>query len=128
MGEQRKIAKILSDLDDKIHINNQINQTFESIAQALFKSWFVDFDPVRAKIAAKQEGKDAELAAMCAISGKSEIELQQMAEDDFAGCYGRLLHCFLMVGRKWLGEVPKGVGSFDGWRTSSNSWRRDTFN
>ncbi|HFF5137373.1 TPA: restriction endonuclease subunit S, partial [Acinetobacter baumannii] len=48
LGEQRKIAKILSDLDDKIHINNQINQTLESIAQALFKSWFVDFDPVRA--------------------------------------------------------------------------------
>ena len=108
LGEQRKIAKILSDLDDKIHINNQINQTLESIAQALFKSWFVDFDPVRAKIAAKQEGKDAELAAMCAISGKSEIELQQMAEDDFAALRATAALFPDELVESELGEVPKG--------------------
>lgn len=108
LGEQRKIAKILSDLDDKIHINNQINQTLESIAQALFKSWFVDFDPVRAKIAAKQEGKDAELAAMCAISGKSEIELQQMAEDDFAALRATAAMFPDGLVESELGEVPKG--------------------
>ena len=108
LGEQRKIAKILSDLDDKIHINNQINQTLESIAQALFKSWFVDFDPVRAKIAAKQEGKDAELAAMCAISGKSEIELQQMAEDDFAALRATAALFPDGLVESELGEVPKG--------------------
>lgn len=77
MREQRKIVKILSDLDEKIHLNNQINQTLESIAQALFKSWFIDFDPVRAKIAAKQEGKDPELAAMCAISSKVKLNLSK---------------------------------------------------
>lgn len=108
LGEQRKITKILSDLDDKIHINNQINQTLESIAQALFKSWFVDFDPVRAKIAAKQEGKDAELAAMCAISGKSEIELQQMAEDDFAALRATAALFPDGLVESELGEVPKG--------------------
>lgn len=108
LGEQRKIAKILSDLDDKIHINNQINQTLESIAQALFKSWFVDFDPVRAKIAAKQEGKDAELAAMCAISGKSEIELQQMAEDNFAALRATAALFPDGLVESELGEVPKG--------------------
>ncbi|QPS03333.1 restriction endonuclease subunit S [Acinetobacter johnsonii] len=108
LGEQRKIAKILSDLDDKIYINNQINQTLESIAQALFKSWFVDFDPVRAKIAAKQEGKDAELAAMCAISGKSEIELQQMAEDDFAALRATAALFPDGLVESELGEVPKG--------------------
>ena len=108
LGEQRKIAKILSDLDDKIHINNQINQTLESIAQALFKSLFVDFDPVRAKIAAKQEGKDAELAAMCAISGKSEIELQQMAEDDFAALRATAALFPDGLVESELGEVPKG--------------------
>jgi type I restriction enzyme S subunit len=46
---QKKIAHILSTLDDKIELNRKMNQTLEEMAQALFKSWFVDFDPVRAK-------------------------------------------------------------------------------
>ncbi|MBE8736005.1 restriction endonuclease subunit S [Aeromonas veronii] len=45
-NEQLKIAKILKTLDDKVALNRQINQTLEQMAQALFKSWFVDFDPV----------------------------------------------------------------------------------
>ncbi|MEQ1112824.1 restriction endonuclease subunit S [Acinetobacter johnsonii] len=106
--EQKCIGKILSDLDDKIHLNNQINQTLESIAQAIFKSWFIDFDPVRAKITAKREGKDPELTAMCAISGKSEVELQQMTEDDLAElrATASLFPDELMESE--LGEVPKG--------------------
>lgn len=108
LEEQRKISKILSDLDDKIHLNNQINQTLESIAQALFKSWFIDFDPVRAKIAAKQEGKDPELAAMCAISGKSEVELQQMTEDDLAELRATAALFPDELVESKLGEVPKG--------------------
>jgi len=48
------IAKIIGELDDKIQLNCQINHTLEDIAQAIFKSWFVDFEPTRAKIAAKQ--------------------------------------------------------------------------
>jgi len=139
LGEQRKIAKILSDLDDKIHINNQINQTLESIAQALFKSWFVDFDPVRAKIAAKQEGKDAELAAMCAISGKSEIELQQMAEDDFAALRATAALFPDGLVESELGEVPKGwdkyslskmitlIGGGTPKRSEPNYWNGDIF-
>ena len=71
-------------MDDKIQLNNQTNQTLESIAQAIFKSWFIDFEPVRAKIAAKQNGEDPEIAAMCVISGKSEEDLKKMAEEDFA--------------------------------------------
>jgi type I restriction enzyme, S subunit len=47
--EQRAIADILGTLDDKINLNRRMNATLEAIAQALFKSWFVDFDPVRAK-------------------------------------------------------------------------------
>ncbi len=43
---QKKVAKILGSLDDKIELNRQTNETLEKIAQALFKSWFVDFDPV----------------------------------------------------------------------------------
>lgn len=50
LPEQRVIAHILGSLDDKIEINRCMNETLEAIARALFKSWFVDFDPVRAKI------------------------------------------------------------------------------
>lgn len=70
---QNKIAKILCRFDGKIKINNQINQTLEQMAQALFKSWFVDFEPVKAKVAVLEAGgsqDDATLAAMTAISGK----------------------------------------------------------
>ena len=48
--EQRAIAHVLGTLDDKIELNRRINETLEAMARALFKSWFVDFDPVRAKM------------------------------------------------------------------------------
>ncbi len=108
LNRQKQTAKILSDLDDKIHLNNQINQTLESIAQAIFKSWFIDFDPVRAKITAKQEGKDTELAAMCAISSKSEVEIQQMSDDDFTELQATAALFPDELVESELGEVPKG--------------------
>ena len=80
---QQKIVDILSPLDDKIELNTQINQTLEQIAQALFKSWFFDFDPVRAKVQALSDGlslKQAELAAMQAISGKTPEELTALSQ------------------------------------------------
>ncbi|SDW76589.1 restriction endonuclease subunit S [Nitrosomonas communis] len=49
IDEQRAIAHILGTLDDKIELNRRMNETLEAIARAIFKSWFVDFDPVRAK-------------------------------------------------------------------------------
>lgn len=52
--EQRAIVHILGTLDDKIELNRRMNETLEAMARALFKSWFVDFDPVRAKA----EGRD----------------------------------------------------------------------
>ena len=52
--EQRAIAHILGTLDDKIELNRRMNETLEAMARALFKSWFVDFDPVRAKSALKR--------------------------------------------------------------------------
>jgi type I restriction enzyme S subunit len=55
--EQRAIAKILGTLDDKIELNRRMNETLEGIARALFKSWFVDFNPVRAE----SEGRDTGL-------------------------------------------------------------------
>lgn len=105
---QLNIAKVLSTIDDKIHLNNQINQTLESIAQAIFNSWFIDFEPVRAKIAAKQEGKDPELAAMCAISGKSEAELEQMEKEDFAELQATAALFPDDLIESELGDVPKG--------------------
>jgi type I restriction enzyme S subunit len=63
--QQQKIAAILSSLDDKIELNRAMNETLEQIAQALFKSWFVDFDPVHAKAAGlKPVGMDAATAAL----------------------------------------------------------------
>jgi putative type-1 restriction enzyme hindVIIP specificity protein len=81
--KQREIANILFALDQKIQLNTQINQTLEQIAQALFKSWFVDFDPVRAKAQALSDGlspEQAELAAMQAISGKTPEELTALSQ------------------------------------------------
>lgn len=105
---QIKIGNILNKIDSKIELNNQINQTLESIAQALFKSWFIDFEPVRAKIAAKQTGQDPEFAAMCAISGKSEAELKQMSEDDFAELQATAALFPYELVESDLGEVPRG--------------------
>ena len=50
LSEQRAIAHVLGTLDDKIELNRQMNETLEEMARALFKSWFVDFEPVRAKL------------------------------------------------------------------------------
>jgi type I restriction enzyme S subunit len=63
--DQCEISKILSTLDEKIEFNRRVNSTLEQIAQALFKSWFVDFDPVKAKAEGNTlEGIDAETASL----------------------------------------------------------------
>lgn len=80
---QKAIAKVLSGLDSKINLNQRINQTLETMAQVIFKSWFVDFDPVKAKIAAIQEGTDPLRAAMSAISGKSDAELEALPLEQY---------------------------------------------
>lgn len=56
-SEQRAIASVLGALDDKIELNRQMNRTLEEMAAALFKSWFVDFDPVHAKLARRSLGE-----------------------------------------------------------------------
>ena len=60
--EQRAIAHILGTLDDKIELNRRMNETLEEMARALFKSWFVDFDPVRAKMEGRDPGLPKHLA------------------------------------------------------------------
>ena len=74
---QKKIVSIISGLEDKIELNRQTNQTLEHIAQAIFKCWFVDFEPTRAKIIAKEKGANTaiqELAAQAIICGVITLE------------------------------------------------------
>ncbi len=87
LPEQRAIAHILGALDDKIELNRRMNETLEAMAQALFKSWFVDFDPVRAKAEGRDPGLPKEIADLFPNSFENSE----------------------------LGEIPKGwrVGSVD---------------
>ena len=62
LNEQHAIAHILGTLDDKIELNRRRNETLEAMARALFKSWFVDFDPVRAKMEGRDPGLPQDLA------------------------------------------------------------------
>ena len=61
-ADQKAIAHILGTLDDKIELNQKMNQTLEDIAKAIFKSWFVDFDPVRAKAEGRPTGLPSEIS------------------------------------------------------------------
>ena len=62
--QQRAIAHILGTLDDKIEVNRRMSETLEAMARALFKSWFVDFEPVRAKAEGRDPGLPPHLAAL----------------------------------------------------------------
>ena len=65
LPEQRAIARVLGALDDKIELNRRMNETLESMARAIFKSWFIDFDPVRSKLEGRHPaGMDVETAAL----------------------------------------------------------------
>jgi type I restriction enzyme S subunit len=76
VNEQRAIAQILGMLDDKIELNRRMNETLEAIARALFKSWFVDFDPVRAKA----EGRDPGLPKPLADLFPDSLESSELGE------------------------------------------------
>ncbi len=108
VASQKRIAKVARSIDDKIDLNRRINQTLEAMAQAIFKSWFVDFDPVKAKIAAKQEGRDPLRAAMTAISGKPNDELDTLPPEQ----YDQLVATAALFPDEMedseLGEIPKG--------------------
>lgn len=76
---QHKLAKQLWMLDQKIELNRQTNQTLEEMAQAVFKSWFVDFEPTRAKIKAHENGQNPTRAAMAALAGKTIEQLDVLS-------------------------------------------------
>ena len=117
---ENKKARDLSNIQNKIQLNTQINQTLEQIAQALFKSWFVDFDPVRAKVQALSDClslEQAELAAMQAISGKTPEELTALSQAQ-PECYAELAETAKAFPCEMVEvdgvEVPKGwkIGTF----------------
>ena len=64
LEEQRAIARVLGALDDKIELNRRMSETLEEMARALFRSWFVDFDPVRAKAEGRPSGLPPDLDAL----------------------------------------------------------------
>ena len=117
--EQRTtIGSVLRSLDDKIALNRRINRTLEAIAQAIFKSWFVDFDPVKAKIAAKaaltptlsqKEREEIVLrAAMSAISGKPDAELDALPPEQYAQLAATAALFPDEMDESELGEIPRG--------------------
>jgi hypothetical protein len=68
LPQQLEIARILGALDAKIELNHRMSQTLESMARALFNSWFVDFDPVRAKAEGRDPGIPRDLADLFPVS------------------------------------------------------------
>ena len=105
---QRGAAKALKLLDEKVDLNRRINQTLEAMAQAIFKSWFVDFDPVKAKIAALAAGRDPLRAAMSAISGKTEAELDSLPPEPYQQLAATAALFPEEMEESALGEIPKG--------------------
>jgi type I restriction enzyme S subunit len=108
VDDQKAIADVLLSLDKKIAVNRRINQTLEAMAQAIFKSWFVDFEPVKAKIAAIQAGRDPLRAAMSAISGKPEAELDALPPEQYEQLAATAALFPDEMEESELGEVPKG--------------------
>ncbi|MDZ4854263.1 MAG: restriction endonuclease subunit S [Nitrospirota bacterium] len=101
LPEQRAIAHILGTLDDKIELNRKMNETLEAMARALFKSWFVDFCPVRAKA----EGRDTGLPKNIADLFPDSFEDSEMGE----------------IPKKWKVETLADFSSLN-----PETWSKDT--
>ena len=105
LSDQRAIAHILGSLDDKIELNRQMNQTLEAMARAIFKSWFVDFDPVRenmkrkgAKAQGRKEDKNNSSASLRPGVPALPFHILDLFPDGFEVSE--------------LGEIPKGWVSY----------------
>lgn len=90
LDEQRAIAHILGTLDDKIELNRRMNETLEAMARALFKSWFVDFDPVRAKAEGRNPGLPQPLADLFPDSFE-DSELGEIPRGWSVGRFGNVV-------------------------------------
>ena len=103
LPEQRAIAHILGTLDDKIELNRRMSETLEAMARALFKAWFVDFEPVRAKAAVRREHPDwtnAQVSRAAIVRARCNVplrpEIAELFPDRFVDSE--------------LGEIPEGWG------------------
>ena len=97
LPEQRAIAHVLGTLDDKIELNRWMNETLEAMARALFKSWFVDFDPVRAKM----EGRDTGLPQDIADLFPDRLVDSEMGEIPEGWCASTLADVALLNPASW---------------------------
>ena len=100
IAEQKAIAHILGTLDNKIELNRKTNETLEAMAKALFKSWFVDFDPVRAKAEGRPTGLPAEISDLFPDSFE-DSELGEIPSGWRVGC---LSDCCEIT----MGQSPPG--------------------
>ncbi|MDN4369017.1 restriction endonuclease subunit S [Citrobacter portucalensis] len=108
------ISKLIELQEEKVFTNNQINQTLEQMAQALFKSWFVNFEPVKAKMAVLEAGgsqEDATLAAMTVISGKDSdalVVFEREHPEQYAELKATAELFPSTMQESELGEIPEG--------------------
>jgi len=107
LAEQKAIADTLGAFDDKIDLNRRMNETLEDMARAIFKSWFVDFDPVHAKMEGRQPvGMDADTAALFPDEFE-DSELGEIPKGWEAGTFGDLAQQMRRVTQP--DEVPPGT-------------------
>ncbi len=112
----KRVVYFLDSLRKKIIINNSVSRTLEQMAQALFKSWFVDFEPVKAKVAVMEAGgsqEDATLAAMTAISGKNAdalVAFEREHPEQYAELKATAELFPAAMQDSELGAIPKGWG------------------
>jgi len=108
-SEQKAIAHILGTLDDKIELNRKTNETLEGIAKTLFKSWFVDFDPVRAKAEGRPTGLPDEISELFPDS----FEESELGEIPSGWSVTEVGDCSLEIesGKRPKGGINKGLGS-----------------
>ena len=93
LSEQKAIAAVLGALDDKIELNRRMNTTLEAMARALFQSWFVDFDPVRAKLdGRKPAGLDDATAALFS-AGFQDSEVGHIPKGWTVEPVGEVVNC-----------------------------------
>lgn len=118
---RERIVSWLSTLDDKIELNYNLSHTLEMITQAIFKSWFVDFEPVKTKMAILEAGgslDEAERAAMCVISSKDAVALTKLQQQQ-PKAYAELAKAAALfpatMQESELGMTP------DGWRIGTIS-------